>query len=913
MTTFSALLNNAALLIAQVVVLDLATSHYRLKAWWPQIVTGATLGVMGIGLMLAPLVLQPGIIFDTRSVLLCLSGLFFGPLPTAIAMLMTASYRLSQGGAAAVAGALVILASGCIGIFWRHQHKKPLETIDWRSLYVLGLIVHVVMLAMMLTLPWETAQNVLSNIGGPVIVIYPLATAALGLLLAHRLERQKGISALRDSEELKRAILDSVSSHIAVLNREGVIVAVNAPWRRFALENSNEPGKPAKNTDIGVNYLAICRARFDSTCQEAQKAHDGILMVLEGYLPDFTLEYPCLLPTQQRWFTMTVTPLRVENLGVVITHTDITERKLAEETLLESESRFRETFNAVSDAIFIHDAETGHVIDVNRRMCEMWGCTREEALAASIDGLGEGSPPYSAVEASEKLRLARTEGPQIFDWLARASDGRLFWVEVSLRLASIGTQKRILAMVRDITERKEHEKQLMHIAHYDVLTTLPNRVLLADRLQLAMTEAARDNRPLAVAYLDLDGFKTINDKHGHEAGDQLLIALAARMKKTLREGDTLARLGGDEFVAVLRGLPDSESSIPLLTRLLGAASHPTQVGEYALQVSASLGVTFYPQTEEVDADQLLRQADQAMYQAKLAGKNRFHFFDTANDRSLREHHESLEHIRRALREREFVLHYQPKVNMCTGAVIGVEALIRWQHPEKGLLSPAAFLPVIEDHPLSIDIGEWVIEAALTQMEHWHAQGLNIRVSVNIGARQLQQMDFTQRLGEILANHPAISPKDLELEVLETSALEDLQQASQVIESCRALGVTLALDDFGTGYSSLTYLKHLSVSTIKIDQSFVRGMLNNPDDIAILRGVLGMATAFHREVIAEGVETVEHGELLLQMGCELAQGYGVARPMPAADLPSWAAAWRPHPTWSNRQACEQDPTTPAMAE
>ena len=260
-----------------------------------------------------------------------------------------------------------------------------------------------------------------------------------------------------------------------------------------------------------------------------------------------------------------------------------------------------------------------------------------------------------------------------------------------------------------------------------------------------------------------------------------------------------------------------------------------------------------------------------MYQAKLAGKNRYHMFDADQDISIRCRHESAQDIRRALSKNEFVLYYQPKVNMRTGQVIGAEALIRWQHPDKGLLPPDAFLPVIEDQPLAVELGEWVIDTALIQMVDWRPAGLDIPVSVNVGARQLQQADFVERLRSVLAAHRRVRPGDLELEVLETSALEDLEHVSRVIESCRELGVRFALDDFGTGYSSLTYLKRLSVTQLKIDQSFVRDMLDDPDDLAILDGVLGLATAFRRQPIAEGVETVEHGEMLLQLGCEVAQG------------------------------------------
>jgi len=293
----------------------------------------------------------------------------------------------------------------------------------------------------------------------------------------------------------------------------------------------------------------------------------------------------------------------------------------------------------------------------------------------------------------------------------------------------------------------------------------------------------------------------------------------------------------------------------------------------------------------------LRHADQAMYVAKQAGKNRYHLFDVVQDTAVKTQHESLEHIRGALTRQEFVLYYQPKVNMRTGAVIGAEALIRWQHPERGLLAPAAFLPIIENDSLSVAVGEWVIAAALQQMLQWKAQGLEVAVSVNIGARQLQQDDFAERLTQLLARYPGVAPQLLELEILETSALEDMAQVFQAIQACQALGVRFALDDFGTGYSSLTHLRHLPAEVIKIDQSFVRDMLEDADDLAIVTGVIGLAAAFRREVIAEGVETTAHGLQLLGLGCVMAQGYGIARPMPAAELPAWVASWRPDVAWT----------------
>jgi EAL domain-containing protein (putative c-di-GMP-specific phosphodiesterase class I) len=310
-----------------------------------------------------------------------------------------------------------------------------------------------------------------------------------------------------------------------------------------------------------------------------------------------------------------------------------------------------------------------------------------------------------------------------------------------------------------------------------------------------------------------------------------------------------------------------------------------------------LGVTFYPQDNDMDAEQLMRQADHAMYQAKQAGKNRYHLFDTERDSGMRSQHENIERVRQALITHELVLHYQPKVNMRTGQVVGVEALIRWQHPVKGLQAPALFLPVIEDHPLAVDVGEWVIDAALRQVEEWQTIGIELPISVNVGARQLQQLGFVARLRDILARHPLVKPGLLALEVLETGALEDVGGVSQVISQCKLMGVEFALDDFGTGYSSLTYLKRLPVTLLKMDQSFVRDMLVDSDDLAILEGVIGLAKAFRRAVIAEGVETVEHGSRLLQLGCDLAQGYGIAKPMPPSDIPKWIAEWRPDLAWT----------------
>ena len=578
------------------------------------------------------------------------------------------------------------------------------------------------------------------------------------------------------------------------------------------------------------------------------------------------------------------------------------EQQIEERTRTQSQLELAASvFSHAREGILITDNQ-GNIVEVNAMFTQITGYSREEAIGRNPRILLSSGRHEKAFFAARAQALQK-HGHWVGEVWNRRKNGEDFaeMLTVSVVRDPAGAVLNYVALFTDITPLKKHQDELEHIAHYDALTGMPNRVLLADRLQQAMLQSQRRNSALAVAYLDLDGFKPVNDQHGHEVGDQLLVTLSQRMKASLRESDTLARIGGDEFVALLVDIGERRDCELLLSRLLQAAATPVRVDGALLQLSASIGVTLYPQ-DNADADQLVRHADQAMYLAKQAGKNRFHLFDVAQDAAIQSQRESLEHIRVALDRQEFVLYYQPKVNMRTGAIIGAEALIRWQHPERGLLAPAAFLPVIEGQPISIEIGEWVIQTALAQMALWRGAGLDIGVSVNIGALQLQQPGFVARLGTLLAAHPTVPAQSLELEILETSALEDMAQISEVMHACQAIGVRFALDDFGTGYSSLTYLKRLPAELLKIDQSFVRDMLTDVDDLAIVKGVIGLASAFRRSVIAEGVETVAHGQSLLALGCDLAQGYGIARPMPAADLPGWARQWRPDVGWMDAADC-----------
>ena len=576
------------------------------------------------------------------------------------------------------------------------------------------------------------------------------------------------------------------------------------------------------------------------------------------------------------------------------------EIEMGNQSIVARELLLRQIMDTAPVSVFLVDMD-GYVTQANTCMVEMFGypmdVLRGKAYFSFFDA-GE------LEESRQKLsELINEDIPMLdVDLKFVRSNGESFWAHSTGKLFrdAAGKKMGLVGVIADITALKEQEQQLRNLAHFDALTGLPNRIFLAERLHLAMLQRQRRNDCVAVAYLDLDGFKAVNDRYGHDAGDELLMTLSQRMKESLRVGDTLARIGGDEFVAVLVDLPDVEGCEPLLERLLSAASSSVDIhsreGIVQVKVSASIGVTLYPR-DDSDPDMLLRHADQAMYVAKQSGKNRYHVFDVAYDAAIKVQVEGQEHVSQALGNNEFVLFYQPKVDMTTGRVTGMEALIRWSHPERGLLSPAAFLPAIQGHAISIDMGEWVIVRALAQMSAWRSQGLSLPVSVNIGADQLQQDRFEVRLRGWLSQYPDVPPQWLQLEVLETSALEDLVKVSDAMNACHKMGVTFALDDFGTGYSSLTYLKRLPAKTLKIDQSFVRDMLEDANDLAIVSGVIGLARAFGREVIAEGVETKAHGDRLKAIGCSLAQGYGIARPMPAEDVAQWVQQWHDHAAWT----------------
>jgi diguanylate cyclase (GGDEF)-like protein/PAS domain S-box-containing protein len=691
-------------------------------------------------------------------------------------------------------------------------------------------------------------------------------------------ERQR----LANSEAHLRSVINSVPAMIAYVDVNDRFVYVNRQYHeRFA---------PDRQALIGCSVQEILGPqRYDVVSPRIAQA-------LQGQAQNFDWQ-----PFPDVWLLVNYLPTydaqnRVD--GYYILGTDITERQRTEAALRESEQRLARVLDGASQGYWDWNLQT-NAFQVSARWETMLGYSPGEL---PID---PASWPQFVHPDDLPLALASIDrhvkglsAKHEVEFRVKSKEGAWQWILTSGRIVSRDARGAPLMMSgthTDISQLKAHEAELNRVANFDSLTRLPNRRLLSDRLKQSILHSDRSGKSTAICFLDLDGFKVTNDLLGHAAGDQVLIGVAEHLSAVLRADDTLARLGGDEFVLLLSEIGTAEECTQILERVLEATRLPIYVDGKVVVISASIGVSLYP-SDNADPDILLRHADMAMYLAKQAGKNRYQMFDTEIDRVSQSRRDFLDQMDTAILSQEFVLHYQPQVDLRSGLVIGAEALARWQRPTYGLLAPSEFLPYLNGSHLEVRFGEWVIDAALQQLRDWKTQGLEVKVSVNISANHLLHADFSKRLGQTLARYPEIEASNLELEVLETAAIGDTQHAAEVLQACMKLGVRFALDDFGTGYSSLTYLRKLPVHTLKIDQSFVCDMLTDPDDLGIVRSIIELSSVFGRQVLAEGVETMAHGAALQALGCYCVQGYGIAKPMPAALFPAWCEEW-PNAGWT----------------
>lgn len=612
----------------------------------------------------------------------------------------------------------------------------------------------------------------------------------------------------------------------------------------------------------------------------------------------------CSMPLRgvELYLSIDVGPIRDaagKIIAVVETLRDLTDWKKSEAQLRLIESVFENS----SEGILITD-ESARIVKVNPAYTRLTGYAPEEVIGHSPSQMRSGL--HDPTFYREMWQAIHDTGQWCGEIWNRRKDGEVFPEHLAINAVhdAAGMVTHYVGLFSDISHQKQTQERLEDMATHDALTGLPNRIGLSLKLHQTLNASRIHDSLVAVCFVDLDGFKPVNDTYGHETGDCVLVEVAQRLRHVIRATDTVARIGGDEFVMLLAEFANMDEIEIALDRILDTLRKPVYVGDARLSISASIGVTVHP-FDESDTDTLLRHADQAMYSAKNLGRNSWHMYDLEDDTTNQRISGTLNRVREGLQHGEFRLYYQPKVNLRTGQIVGMEALIRWQHPERGLVPPGDFLPHVENSPLIVDLGEWVIKEALAQIARWAADGLEMKVSVNIAARQFQHIDFVMRLRSILAQYPEVPPRLLEIEVLESTALDDVENVRGVLLACQEMGVDFALDDFGTGYSTLTYLKRLPARTLKIDQTFIRDMLEDPEDLALVEGVIGLASVFRMDIVAEGVETREHGIVLMRIGCDVVQGYFLARPMPAEQVAAWCAEFRPDPAWQQWAASDWD--------
>lgn len=693
-------------------------------------------------------------------------------------------------------------------------------------------------------------------------------------------QRKKIEHTLKRDEDLYRNLCE-MSPDAILVNLNNRIVYANQSAQRLLGSTNAEP--------------ILGRSPFDFIFPEYQSLVAARIQRLLNLNNDNPL-------VEQRWKRIDGSAVDVEvaaspvmwdhQRAVQVLLRDITERKQAEEALRESEERLNLALKAAGLGTWYWDVAEDRIV-WDDQMCLLSGLepgTIPQGYQGFLAILHEEDRPRVEQDVSQTFTM---EAPYETRFRVRWPDGSLHYLHTRGKLYRdhAGNPQRLTGVSWDVTEKelaesrlREKEEHLYFLAHHDVLTSLPNRRLLQDRMQHALAKARRSGGQAALIYFDLDRFKTINDSLGHTIGDRVLKEIASRLARQVREVDTVARLGGDEFVVILEQVEEAEKVATLAQKLLLELTREIVVEGHRLYVTASAGISLFP-TDSVDSEGLMKNAETAMYRAKERGKNTCQYFTPDMNARAWELLQLESGLRQALEHQQLVLHYQPQVDLTTGELIGVEALVRWEHPERGMVPPGDFIPLAEETGLIVPIGEWVLRTACAQSRAWRQAGFSpVRMAVNISPRQFRQSDLIARVDEIL-RETGLEPSALELEVTEGMIMNDVEAAIAIMEEFRKMGVLLAIDDFGTGYSSLGYLKRFPIAGLKIDRSFVRDLPGDANDAQIAASVIALAHNMNLRVVAEGIETADQLSFLRDKGCEHGQGYFFSPPCAAEELAS----------------------------
>lgn len=873
------LVQNAALLLASAFLFDVFASRWRTESsfLFQKIAVGFVLGVIGMVVMLTPWKLMPGVVFDTRSVLIGITGLFFGIVPTAVAMLMTATLRLSQGGAGVWMGVAVILASGVIGLLWRHAKKRRLETVSWRELLVFGLVIHVVMLAKTILLPREIALDVLTTIALPVILIYPLGTALLGSLMVRRLSRERTEENLLESEFRYRTLADSGQALIWASGLDGKCNYFNKTWLDFTGRTLEQElgdgwleGVHPDDRDRCVRTYRTAFARRERFSMEYRLRHAG---------------------GEYRWLQDDGTPRfdRQGNfLGYIGHCLDITMRKQAEVQLRNSRDELRRLTRIIDESIniiFITTAD-GTIEYVNSRFEEITGWPRQEAVGQNPRILASGettreqyAPLWKAISSGETWRGV---------FKNKTKHGGFYWANgfISPIRNEDGEITHFMAIQEDITDKVASKKEMRFLAEHDRITGLINRVRFVELLGEALS-GGKGHGTASLLQIDIDGFKLINDAFGNAVGDQFLGEFARFLMDKVQAADpspeggegspVVGRLGGDEFGVFVPGM-SSAAALDIAESIRLEVENSIFLGG-TVRVTVSIGLVEIPKHGTTSAE-LLAKSNAATVAAKESGQNRCSVYQQG-DRYLHEVHSSLETkqmIIKALDEDRIVPWFQPILHLRTGLVEHYEALARLEDADGRTLSPASFIPTAERFGLIYRIDHVIIQKTVLAQARLRQEGRNLSFSMNISGKNLGDKELLSRIQGFIRDSGA-DPACIVFELTETAAVRNLKEAVTFVKALKEWGCKFSLDDFGVGFTSFMHLVEMEVDFLKIDGSFVRRLPDSARDRILVKTITDMARGLGIKTIAEFVDHPDTIRILKQIGVDYAQGYLVGKPSP----------------------------------